>query len=43
MPKFVASMYTLGFYFKELIAESPFIFLGDTFPAFSAGNQFCDL
>jgi hypothetical protein len=28
---------------KELIAESPFTFMAGNFPAFSTGNQFCDL
>jgi hypothetical protein len=28
---------------KELIAESPFRFIADNFPAFPAGNRFYDL
>ncbi len=38
----MADQYTWGFLGKELIVESLFTFIADIFPAFSAGNRFCD-
>jgi hypothetical protein len=38
--KFVAYEYTWGSRCEDLMAESPFIFIADHFPAFPAGNWF---
>jgi hypothetical protein len=39
-PKYMAHQNTWHFCCKELIEESPFTFIADIFPAFSAGYRF---
>jgi hypothetical protein len=41
-PIYVAYPYPQGPHCKELIAKSLFSVMGENFPTFPAGNQFCD-
>jgi hypothetical protein len=42
-PKYVSYPIQWGARYKELKVENPFKSISDNFPAFPAGNQFCDL
>jgi hypothetical protein len=42
-PKYVAYQNTWGSRYKEAIAERPFIFVADKFPALPAENRFFNL